>query len=222
VIAWRTDARGVIYVTSAPGETERAPVLAGPMAELFDGRVMRWESMAATICSVYGVALAHMLAMIFRESGGNPDARNAERPPGLGLCQITNLSLYCGHTPGEVMIPRINIALAAKYLRYLAEHCPGAGLPELASLYNAGAALGPGATIKPHPSALSPWGYRETPGHIAAEVAASNYYLGLTAPIEGVIDPLDGDNLLGAVALSCRDEIRELLERHVRSDGEPG
>jgi hypothetical protein len=213
---WRTDAQGIILVTPAGG-IEKAPVLTGKLAALFDRQVMQWAELAWTVSQTYSIPAGVIVAMIFRESAGNASARNAETPPGLGLMQITNTSLYAGHTADEIMIPRVNLVCGAKFVAYLASHCPGAGLPELASMYNAGAVPGPGPgnTLRPHPSALSPWGYRETTGHITAEVAASNYYLGKTAGIAADLDPIDDERALSLVALTAWQEIVDLLADHV-------
>jgi soluble lytic murein transglycosylase-like protein len=217
VNVWRTDSSGIIYVTSAIGEPERMPTLAGKLATLFDSRVMRWAELAFTAGQPYEVATGDLLAMAFRESGGNANARNAEVPPGIGLTQITNTSLYQGLTQAQVLDPLTNLRIAAKFLHYLASHCPAAGLPELASMYNAGAVPGPGNTLRPHPSSLSPWGYRETAGHITAEVAARNYYLAKFRPVAGVADPLDDAAVLSEVARTMWDETGELLAENVHA-----
>jgi hypothetical protein len=213
---WRTDAQGIILVTP-DGGVEKAPVLTGKLAALFDARVMQWAELAWTVSQTYSLPAGLLVSMIFRESGGNAAARNSETPPGLGLCQITNTSLYQGLTQAQVLEPLRNLSIAARYLHWLASHCTGAGLPELASMYNAGAIPGPGPgnTLRPHPSAVSPWGYRETAGHIGAEVAASNYYLGKTAGIAADVDPVDDEKALSLVALTAWSEIGDLLADHV-------
>lgn len=211
VCTWRTDASGFVCVTGADG-VERVPVLGEKMASKFDAKVLPWEPLAIEAGEPHGVAAAYILATVHNESLGNPNAVNGEVPPGLGLTQITNPSLYRGYTRAEVLIPRINLSLCARHVRYLTEHAEVADVPCLASMYNAGATVAAGNKLRPHPSALNAWGMRCSGAYISGVVAAHNYYLGKLHSIEGVTDPFDDESALSLVARTSWDLVASLLD----------
>lgn len=129
--------------------------------------VMRWLNMADEISRRTFVPTAWILAMVYAESRGNEHAEASDG--GWGLMQITHASLKQGMTKQQVMDPYTNMLIGA---RVVAKHAVkvGIGLPGVSSCYNAG---GAGYGV-PHLSEQSPWGMRETPGHISRVVAASN------------------------------------------------
>jgi hypothetical protein len=161
--SWRTLPDGLIEVDGRP------PTLGGTGAKLFDQQVAHWAAICIRVGAVFGVPPHWLLGMIYRESGGNPFAHSADA--GFGLMQITSAAARAGHTDGELYDAETNIRLGAKLIA--AQRRAGDQLPEAASKYNAGAS----ADGKPHPSAVSPWGMRETAGHISSVVAAANYAL---------------------------------------------
>lgn len=173
-IRWRTLASGEV---EADG---KVPTLAGQHAAAFDAKVWRWEELACKHAQRTGLPAHWLLGTIYAESSGNPSVVSPDG--GYGLMQLTHSSVFQGHPkhttiddPGDpsddVTDPDRNIELGADLLRKLHETLPD--LPRIASGYNAGTKSG-----EPHPSSKSPWGMRETPGHISRVVAAANYALG--------------------------------------------
>lgn len=161
--AWRTLDDGRIEIDGV------VPVLAGPSAEHFRARVCgRWSGLAELAGREHQVPPAWILGMIWAESGGNEHARSSDG--GLGLMQLTHPSTFAGHSPDEAMDPALNVRLGARAIATYARTPRAADLPAVASRYNAGGR----ADGSPHPSNASPWGYRETPGHIDRVVAATN------------------------------------------------
>lgn len=127
--------------------------------------VLPWLGLADTVSKRLHVPVEWILGMVYAESRGDP---KAEAPDGgWGLMQITHPSFKSGLTKEQVFDPETNLLIGAGII---ARHAArGAGLPVLASCYNAGGrALGVA-----HRSA-GPWGMRETPGHISRVVAACN------------------------------------------------
>jgi hypothetical protein len=163
IYTWKTLADGTLEVNG------RVPSLGGASAKLFDTQCARWLDVARRMGAIYRVPWYWILGMIYRESGGNPAAIAPDG--GLGLMQITSTAAKAGHTDQEVLDPATNVQLGARLIA--AQRRAGDTIVEAASKFNAGAE-GTGA---PHPSSVSPWGYRETAGHISAVVAAANYAL---------------------------------------------
>lgn len=166
---WKTIDSGAIEVAGLP---DRPEAHLPQLIQLKAARpVLRWMKEAEAACAPHNLPLFWVLGMIYTESGGNENARAPDG--GLGLLQITHPSLRKGLTDQQVLEPgrnlRIGCELIARHARSTQD------LPTLASLFNAGAA-GPG---KAHPSEASPWGMRETPGHIERVVRASNTFLGM-------------------------------------------
>src|SRR5882672_5134896 len=109
---WRTDERGIVRVT-APGELEHAPSLGMADARVMDGVIGRWEPLAAKHAARVGCPKGWILAMIWRESGGNPMAVNPEdrstpADDGLGLMQLTFKYFHGNHSRTELMDPDLN------------------------------------------------------------------------------------------------------------------
>ena len=165
---WRTLSNGQLEVNG------RVPLLSGEARSIFRAQVLeRWGELASRHAAAAGVAVAWVLGMIWAESGGNPNARSPDG--GFGLMQLTSRAALDGHTGAEVLAdPSLNIELGSRLIARLMH--PSDSLVEVASEYNAGAT----ASGRPHAGG-EPWGYRETPGHIARVVAASNTAIALGA-----------------------------------------
>jgi len=129
--------------------------------------VMRWIQLEDEVSRRTYVPVAWIMGMVYAESRGN---ERAEAPDGgWGLMQITHPSFKAGLSKEQVFDPYTNLMIGA---RIVARHARqvGIGIPGISSCYNAGGKdLG-----VPWPSTESPWGMRETPGHISRVVAASN------------------------------------------------
>jgi soluble lytic murein transglycosylase-like protein len=164
---WTTTADGCLLVDQADGAGLRLPTL-DKSAQLADKVAAEWGPLAMQHGQMHGVPVSWILAVILRESGGDAAARGKDGE--IGLMQIIPSSH--GMTAAELVAPADNIHKGAQLLgdsRRL-----GFDLPQAISRYNGGAE----PSGEPHPSSLSPWGVRETRGHIAAVVAAHNFYLG--------------------------------------------
>jgi len=129
--------------------------------------VVRWLGVAQEVANRTFVPVAWILGMVYAESRGDPHAEANDG--GWGLMQITHPSFKRGLSKEQVFYPYTNLMIGAKIVASHARKV-GIGIPGIASCYNAGgSALG-----VPWPSIESPWGMRETPGHISRVVAASN------------------------------------------------
>lgn len=131
--------------------------------------VAKWVDLAERVSKEQSVPVAWILAMVYAESRGD---EKAEAPDGgWGLMQITHDSFKRGRTKEQVFEPYTNLTLGAGAVaRYIRANPDTYNLPEAASCYNAGAQPG----YRPWPSDVSPWGMRETKGHISRVVAANN------------------------------------------------
>lgn len=161
--SWHTLPSGAVEVDG------RTPELDPQSAKVFRARVMRWRDRAEPEARAFGVPLHWVLALVYAESSGDPMAVSADG--GYGLLQLTHPSVFEGHPKQSTLTdPGLNLRLGVKLMARLIKALgPSADLPRLASGYNAG--LGSGG---PHPSTRSPWGMRETKGHISRTVAAGN------------------------------------------------
>jgi len=171
---WTTRADGVVVVRDAGG-AEQIITLAGPNAAGMDHVEARWGDLCRRIGERHGIPDGWLQAMIWRESGGDPKARNPERLPGpeddgIGLMQITSKALKAGHSDVELEDPALNIEIGASYVGSLIKRY-GDDFPSVAAAYNAG------SVRKPLPGFENPWGMHSSPGHITAEVSALNYYI---------------------------------------------
>lgn len=175
---WTTDGRGVVFITdpNAPGSEPYAPQLAGQQRQLLFGVAQQWRPLVERHAGRVRVHPAWLLGMAYRESGGNPDAVNPEGPgpedDGLGIFQITYPGFKKGYTRAQLLDPEVNTRIAADVVGQIVNGGHGfpVDLPTAASIYNAGG-LAHGVA---HASADSPWGMRETRGHILAVVSGSN------------------------------------------------
>lgn len=137
--------------------------------EVFDIRVVeKWVSLAERVASEKSVPREWILAMIYAESRGDENAESSDG--GWGLMQITNAAFKKGRTKEQVFDPYTNVSLGAGAISSYMRKNPEANLYEAASIFNAGGS----PAFRPHPSDKSPWGIRETTGHISRVVAANN------------------------------------------------
>lgn len=181
----------MILIQDLPGSAERAPILAASEARILDRVEEQWGPLCRLVGEAYGLPDGWMQATIYRESGGDPMARNTEGTPkdprddGIGLMQITHPSLkgrrkvtidgrpqwVGGKTDEELFLPATNLDIGA---RYLAEKLKvyGNDFPRVAAAFNAGSARPP--ADKDH---QNPWWLHSTGNHVSEEVAALNYWI---------------------------------------------
>lgn len=163
---WTTLASGAVEVDG------KVPVLEGAELEAYRKNVERWRANATKHGESLGVPPYWVLGKIHAESGGNPKALSPDG--GYGLLQLTHPSVFQGHAPSETLTnPDLNIALGTAEAARLRVRLRKLGLPDdlprVASCYNAGM-----ASTGPHPSTSSPWGMRETKGHIDRVIIGAN------------------------------------------------
>lgn len=188
--SWRTLPNGQVEVGG------RVPTFTGEARAMLRRQVIdRWGDTARREAVKAGVSVAWVIGMIFAESAGDPTAKSADG--GFGLMQLTSPQALDGHTGAKVLSdPRLNIELGCRLISRITRK--GDTLVEVASKYNAGAAR----DGSPHRGG-EPWGYRETEGHIARVVAASNTAVevfSVGAPQSGVFRSLPkASNPLGTV-----------------------
>jgi hypothetical protein len=170
---WRTLPNGQIEVNG------RVPTFSEPHRSLLRSNVLeRWGRAATEAARVYGVPVHWVLGVIHRESGGNPGAKSSDG--GYGLMQLTSAAAKQGHSGEELLAdPELNIRLGVRLMRAVMRE--GDSLVEVASKYNAGGSR----DLRPHPSQTSPWGYRETAGHITGVVTAANTAIELGVGVGG-------------------------------------
>lgn len=171
---WRTREDGAIVVQEAGDATDRVLTLSGPNAEGMEHVEARWGDLCRILGAKHGLPDGWLQAMIWRESGGNPKARNPERKPGseddgVGLGQITSAALKGGHSDAELEDPVVNVDIMAGYIAALAKRY-GWDFPKVAAAYNAG------SVHAPYKGFENPWNMHCSPGHITAEVSALNYF----------------------------------------------
>ena len=173
----------MILIQDLPGAVERAPTLSGADARLMDSVEEKWGGMCRLYAEAYGVPDGWLQAMIFQESGGNPDAfrREPNGWTGVGLLQITYPALkgfrkvtidgkskwLGGKTDEEVMQPAVNLDIGAKYLGSLYRQY-GNDFPKNAAAFNSGSV---------RESDQNPWGMHSYGSHITREVSALNYWI---------------------------------------------
>jgi hypothetical protein len=172
---WRTRDDGVIAVRESPDGPETVLTLSGPNAEQLERVEAQWGDLCRRLGARHALPDGWLQAMIWRESGGHPKARNPESQPGtdddgVGLMQITAAALKAGHTDAELEDPYTNVEIGAAFVAALAKRY-GWDFPRVSAAYNAG------SVRKPLPGFENPWAMHCTAGHITAEVSALNYYL---------------------------------------------
>ena len=169
--------------------------------------VLRWLPSVTRHCAAHGVPVHWALGFIKAESNGDPKVVSPDH--GYGLMQITSPSLFRGIPPTATLAdPDINISIGVQLMGSLRRRV-GFDLPKLASGYNAGL---PASNI-PYPSTRSPWGMRETTGHIERAVRASNTAFALleeTMPTPNERFAATSQSVLSRGAMSHRDRGDEL------------
>ena len=154
------------------------PTLSYYELQVFKSNVMKWHNLAELAAKMFSVPEFWILGLIWTESAGNPSVVSFDG--GYGLMQLTHNSLFEDHpkdstidnldnATDDLSDPALNITLGTKLIANLQARF-GSDLPKIASAYNAG--ITNSGLV--HPSTSSPWGYRETPGHIMRTVKASN------------------------------------------------
>lgn len=159
---WTTRKSGLVEVSGS------LPYLPSAGEAILRKQVMPWAELARPLAEQHAVPLAWVLGVIYAESGGRADVVSSDG--GYGLMQLTHPSVFKGYPKSATLErPELNLSLGIQLMGSLRRRV-GYDLPRLASGYNAG--LGLGGT--PHVSTSSPWGMRETKGHIDRVVRASN------------------------------------------------
>lgn len=172
---WTTNRDGSVTVNGS------VPLVATSQLNVFCYRTMRWAHSAAVASAAFAVPWHWIMGTIWAESGGEPNALSPDG--GYGLMQLTSPSVFEGAAPettrdnpadpsDDVMDPARNIALGVRFMARLRLRLGdlGTDLVAVASGYNAGLE----ADGTPHASAASPWGFRETSGHIIRVVEGAN------------------------------------------------
>ena len=208
--SWLTAPDGKVSVNVGDGGSASFISLGPSQAAVVDAVMARWEPLCAKHSVRTGVPKSWLLAMIYRESGGNPRIRNNhDDPPGLGLMQITATALYRGLTQEQVLDPDTNIRIGSNLVASLRKIVDD--LPAVASMYNAG-----GTAKGPHVSSIDPFGYVCTTGHIEAVVRASNYIIScghhaLDTPEPGELSDEDRAHVLAVLAESSQRLVADAL-----------
>lgn len=157
--------------------------------------VNRWQTLASK--NARGVPLAWVLAIIWAESGGNPNAFRTEPSgqTGVGLMQLTSPALKGGLSDEQLKDPGTNINLGCKFLAAIMK-APPVDLPAVASRYNCGG-RGDGSPHTSPTSGQNPsWGLCATAGYLERVSAASNTFLtsapqaSARSPRQSLIKPL--------------------------------
>jgi hypothetical protein len=196
---WRTREDGVVVVQEAGDATDRVLTLSGPNAEGIERVEARWGDLCRVIGAKYGLPDGWLQAMIWRESGGNPKARNPEtsasrEDDGVGLMQITSRGLKAGHSDVQLEDPETNVEIGAAFIASLVKRY-GRDFPRIAAAYNAG------SVHPPYRGFENPWNMHCTAGHITAEVSALNYHL-----LRGVFSDSERAQVL-ALVFATSDEL---------------
>jgi len=175
IYRWRMREDGVVMIEESPGQAERAPMLAPELVEGTSripgmlGVIERWEPLAEKVSAVFAIPRGWILAMIWRESGGNPRAfrREPNGWTGIGLLQPTSTGVKGGLSDEALYDPETNLLCGARYIALLMRRY-GHDFPKVAAAFNHGHV---------EASTSNPWGMVQTAGHVSSEVAALNYYL---------------------------------------------
>jgi hypothetical protein len=185
---WRIAESGLVEVRTPAGWS--APVLTAAERPRAQGTWDKWRALFVKHAARTGVPLAWLVAVCTWESGGDP---KAESPAGaIGLMQLMPV-LWGGRSKAEMQDPETNMRLGADFLRQLREgtNLKFGGLhdrlPEVASVYNCGAAEWTPAIVPKRPmgSSAYPWGLcentqllpsgeRKNLGYISKVVATAN------------------------------------------------
>lgn len=166
---WRTAPTGIVQVDRTGSGTFEAITLPGPDAAT--RRTETWLPLVEVFSAKYGVPVAWVLAVIYAESRGEPNARNSCCG---GLMQLSRATWHL--TEAQSLDPTTNVDLGTKILG--GYRASGHDLPTCASMYNAG----PTKSGAKH-SSKSVWGMVEDmpavpwTGYIEKVVRASNWWI---------------------------------------------
>jgi hypothetical protein len=209
--AWRTTADGYVEVDrqgipSLCPEFSKEPLppagtwerLLLPTAPIYTNalaKATQWADLAAGPAAVEQMPMPWVLAFVYGESGGNPNAELVEPSGavGVGLMALTAqpaaFQMTWGITFEEAHDPAKSLQVGVGYMGKL-QRAGNLDFPQLASAYNGGTKAG-----MPHPSTKSRWGIREycwgePPQccHIERMTRAQNtirQQLGVTLPVPG-------------------------------------
>jgi hypothetical protein len=141
-----------------------------------------WVPLAQKNSQKHGVPINWILAFIYSESGGNPNAEN--------YCCAGLMAIYYdihNMSRADALNPEINVDKATGWIAKSIQK--GQDLPQAASVHNAGG----GNTGTPHISSSSPWGMRENTGvpygFIERVVRASNLFRRTLGDVAYLPDP---------------------------------
>lgn len=199
---WQTRPDGIVTVARGgePGsciEFQETPAASGvevlllPAAPAYDkvlAKVGQWAALAAPLALAHGVPLSWVLAFMYAEGGGDPQAElhEPDGSVGVGLMALTakpeafpakfGISFEEAHQPGP------NLSAGIAFMKKTMDQAPARDVVELASSYNCGFTPGQGPRI----STRSPWGLCEFCGrigqptsccHIERVVRANNTFI---------------------------------------------
>jgi len=211
---WETRSDGIVVVDrgsaagscaefhDAPGAAGPEILLlpAGPAYETALARVGQWAALAAPIAAATGVPLAWVLAFMYAEGGGDPQAElhEPDGSVGVGLMALTakpeGFPAKFGITYEEAHQPGPNLSAGIAFMKKTMDAAPARDVVELASCYNCGFTPGQG----PRTSTKSAFGLCEFCGragqptsccHIERVVRANNTFVsrGLAASPPGPV-----------------------------------
>jgi transglycosylase-like protein with SLT domain len=200
-IGWRRREEDSLIVTwELPNGAEEVPMLRAEQWKSIQIVEERWGPLCRDIGAKYLLPDGWLQAMIWRESGGNQWARNREgtddpRDDGLGLLQITSRALKGNWTDPQLLEPRRNLEIGAKYISWLSSLSSIKGdFPKVAAAFNAGSV---------RDSSANPYGMHSTGNHIDQEVRALNTWTYLK---------LEGEKFTVAQALAKQFDLQDTLE----------
>lgn len=185
-IRWRTIPDGIVELSFDDGGTWSVPTVVDDDILMRAG-MARFHTIIEDHAARTGVPSSWLYGMAYTESRFNPAAVNRrDSPAGLGILQITDPDLYLmrGFTADDMLDPDKNVQVASEVLRN--HRRSSTELIVVASLYNAGGFarkdsagkivrdVDGHALFSPHPSTTSPFGIRETAGHILTVVRGNN------------------------------------------------
>jgi hypothetical protein len=166
---WRTDEIGMVWV-NRDGGPEFVPTLRGENAKSLDRVIDRWTLLAEDVATRWSLPSSWLVAMIWRESNGNP--RSIRHEPngwtGIGLLQITHPALKGPLSDEQLYDPETNLEIGARYIARSIVPKYGRDFPRVSAAFNAGSV---------RHSDTNEWQMVCTGNHVDAEVGALNYQI---------------------------------------------
>ncbi len=163
----------VVKTSESPDVHWGSPELAPEKVAPFQAMVARWASMIDDAGVDARVPSEELQAIMWAESGGDPNA--VSKAGALGLLQVMPSNFPAGMTRAQMLDPRTNLRTGAKL------YAAGRGDPvQAASWYNAGGQNGKPWTNAAwlqagrNPAQTTRWGYAAEPGYLDTVVAAYN------------------------------------------------